>query len=702
MDDTTMTDTTDAAAEDGTLPMSEKDSAAWRGRIEAASKNRQDFLTSWQTNVSFRVQKPFSGDVVSVESQEADRLSLPEDWARTKQKTAQLMFYLPKVVAKATEPLWQEMAPVVTEALNKTMRKECQARYMIDECLADVINASGVMVSMVGVDLRYEQVDIEEKIFDPVLQQEIPTGQMIQVPRLASRRFYWKRISPALFLWPAEFTGSNWDEAPWLGREYFLTLAQAKQRFKLPADWEPKESAKPELVSDRVRNETSKQYGTSYVKVQEIWYKACEYDESVARPDALRRLTFVDSYEHPVEHEAPEWQEWVDAQEAVPEGPPGPDGNPTTPPRPEIPGHFRGIRKFPIRVETLTYVSDTSIPPSDSEAGRPQVREMIKSRSQMIRQRDHSIPLRWYDVNRVDDAVIQNFRNGVYQDFIPMNGTGDRAIGEVARANYPRENFEFTNVIGADLDRSWALSNNQLATLTDTERSATEVKQVGAAADTRLFYEKDKINNYIVGGVEVLYSLMQLFMDEPAWVTVVGQDGADVLKQATPDMFQAEYEFEFVPDSSDRVDQTTKLDKTLKAYNLLGGSPGINRQELERQVIVDLGLDPQKIIAPPPEPQPEKPNISYRFGGEDMLNPIALALLLKSEQVTPEEIKAAAMVLQDAVKQISTPQNLPGTRPPDEAAGVVPAGDPNGGPVEPPQGQIDPILKRGVTGEHLT
>src|SRR5574338_315472 len=257
---------------------------------------------------------------------------------------------------------------------------------------------------------------------------------------------------------------------------------------------------------------------------------------------------------------------------------PGPDAQGQ--PMPGRPGYYKGLRRLPIRVETLVYVSDTAVPPSDSEAARPQVRELIKSRSQMLRQRDSSIPLRWYNTNLMDPAIVEKIAQGGWQEPVPVNGPGERMIGEVARANFPRENFEFQSVIGNDLDRAWSLSNNQLATPNPGGRSATEDNVVQSAGQVRLDYEKARGNRYLIEGAEVLFSLMQKFRHGTKWVSVPGPQG-DTLQQVTPLDLQGEYLFDIVADSSDRIDTATKQANATKLYNIMANSPIVNRQALE-------------------------------------------------------------------------------------------------------------------------
>jgi len=684
------------AAPAAPAPAYTPDAKAWLTRIAAAEKYRDnEYLKRWQTNVNYRMQRPFSKDT------DEERLALPEDWARTKQKAAQLNYQLPKIVARPKGPAFQKQAPLVTADVNDVLRYECDAAFMMDECLADGINAAGVLVSMIGIDRQTEDYDLEvplPPITDPMTGAVIPNPAPPTIKRVTktiAQKFYWDRMSPADFLWPAEFRSSNWDQAPWLGNQKWMLLEQAKKTYKkLPPDFKGT-SKRPKSLAD----DTDALYDASsdYVRVTQIWYYAWLYDPDKGHPHCIRRLVFVEGHPDPVEFDETDWQEWV--PETVPQPADPTTGTAAVPGRP---GYYKGLNRLPIRVETLAYVSDHAIPPSDSEAGRPQVKEMMRSRSQMLRQRDSSIPVRWYNTNLVDEEVIQQLRQGEYQDFIPVNGSGDRMIGEVARANYPRENFEFQTVIGNDLDRSWALSNNQMSLQNSGERSAREVGVMQSAGQVRLDYEKGRVNRYLVRGAEVLFSLMQKFRAGTKYVTIPSPEG-DQQKPVTPLDLQGEFLFDFIADSSDRVDLTTQQNNSIKLYNLLAPSRTVNRAGLERTIIELHGLNPDELTQPEPPAKPEPMNISFRFSGDDMLNPMVVALLTKNgHELTAQDIKAAAMLIQDAVSQVSFrhAQPPPGApAPPAEA----PAPPPGNAPMDKLEAApaVSPIAKRGASGERL-
>jgi hypothetical protein len=593
---------------------------------------------------------------------------------------------------------------------------------MMDECLADVINAAGVMVSIIGFERHTEAVEVEMPGVPSVDAfgnlSPATASERITVQQIVAQKFTWDRVSPADFLWPAEFRSSNWDNAPWLGVQSWMTVEGAKKTFEtLPPDFEGGTEHKPRGLTDDI----DKLYvdADQYVRVTQVWYYAWLYDTDKFHPECIRRLIFVEGHDEPVAYDQTDWQEWVPEvppQPAPPPMPPGPGQPPPpmAPDQPGKPGYYKGLRRLPIRVATLTYVSDKAIPPSDTEAGRPQVRELIRSRSQMLRQRDHSVPIRWYNVNLVDDEIAEALKRGEYQDIVPVNGDGSRMIGEVARANYPRESFQFQSIIGNDLDRSWSLSNNQLGSQTDTERSATESKIVQSAGQIRLDYEKGRINRFLVEGAEVLFSLMQKFRAGTKYVRVPKLGGEDLQAVAPADLL-GEFQFDIVADSSDRVDIQTRQTNTLKLYNLLANSKSVDRSALERELIQLHGHDPTKIIRKePPEDKPEAPNISYRFSGEDMLNPLVVALMMKAGvQLTPQDIKAAAMMIQDAVGQMMTRHLQPGQ--PGAPGGAVPGGPmapgppllaappgpPAAGPPVTPPEMNEPILKRAGDGSRF-
>lgn len=641
-----------------------------------------------------RVQAPASGAASQamdlngnpIVPASGDEVTLPEDWSRTKQKTAQLMFQVPRVVAMPRNPVSEGAAPIFSAAINHTL-KEVSAAHMVDECLADVINACGICVSVVGYETSTRTVDIPQ----PNQADGSPTPPK-SMPEIVAARYTMNRLSLADFLWPAEFRVSNWDKSPWLGYKTYVPTETVKNNPK----WKEKlgdgfvggMSGAPggllhHLAEDLLPVEMREQASADYTGVTVVWYNR-KFLDPTAHPDELWTIVFVDGHDEPVEDAPTLWQKWVPA-----------DAN--------GPGRYLGITKKPIRVETLVYVSDMAVPPSDSEAGRPSVREQMRARSQMLRQRDHAIPIRWYDTNRIDEEVAEQLKNGTWQDMIPMNGPGDRAIGEVARASYPKENWEFLNISKSELDSAWSLSRNGQGQMNTGRRSAEEVKTAQGATDTRLAYEKNRIERFILGNVEVLAGLMQMFHTQTDYVLLVGQDGVQRLSEWNAAKIPGQFAFELVPDSSEHLDIDVRIARALKLYNLAANSPSIRRQAIEKELIELMGFDPAKVQMEP-TPGTDKPNWSQRLDGADLMNPIALAIMLKSSgiKLLPEEIAEAQKIILSA----STPAPTAVAAPPPPAQPgnpeMVPPTQPAGAPAQvTPPNTSEPILKRAEGGARL-
>jgi hypothetical protein len=87
--------------------------------------------------------------------------------------------------------------------------------------------------------------------------------------------------------------------------------------------------------------------------------------------------------------------------------------------------------------------------------------------------------------------------------------------------------------------------------------------------------------------------------------------------------------------------------------NFMAKSPWMDQQEFARLATSEFGYDPGRLVKPPQPPPPEKPNISFK--GEDTLNPIALALMLKQDgkPLTAQEIQQAQQLILSTAQMIA-------------------------------------------------
>jgi hypothetical protein len=636
------------------IKLSDKAFGMWKAEIRNAETRRDRYLPRWQQNV-----KAFEG---AIPGQADEAVWVNKDYPRVKGKLSQLFFRVPEVQLRARQPQFAPAAPVYGAALNQKLRS-MGVEYAIDEALTDVLCPAGLGAVVVGYEVVTESVQrpstdltgAPPEVGAALVESGLVEVEKVDVP--IHEEYYVERISPAKFLWPASFKGSDWQKAAWLGYEFEVPLEDAKRKYKLPDEFQ---GVKPKRENDLAPDagDDATPTNESMVRGWVIWYRAHLYDKSVKHPMKFRRLVIVDGHDKPVRHEDSPYQRW-DAERR----------------------RWIGMTSFPIKPITLTYVPDKAVPPSDAQLGRPQVNELIRSRTLMMAQRERSLPVRWYDTNQIDDEASELLRNAWIQSWVPLQGPGERALGEIARANFPRENFEFDNVITRDLDETWSMSPNAVGGDTVGETTAEEVQAMQRSTGIRLDYERNKVLRWFVGVAEAVGSLMQLFSDDQEFAEVVGADGAKRLQVWDRTQIQGEFAFECKPDSQLRLDAAQARQDSRNLYQFLANDPHVNRTKLLEDVLRTHNLDPATIITQPPPKGPEAPNVSYRFSGDDLnpLNPnfpIVLSILQQTGiRFDPKLIQAAhqaAQRMMAGATAMSQPYQGDGGTPPDTKHGGLP------------------------------
>jgi hypothetical protein len=347
----------------------------------------------------------------------------------------------------------------------------------------------------------------------------------------------------------------------------------------------------------------------------------------------------------------------------------------------------QGHKHFPIKVLTLTTVPDESIPPSDTKVARPIVREIQEGRTQMVKQRRRAVPMRWYNTALLDPETAEKIAAGEIQDMIPTNAPGDQAVGEIARANYPRETFEFMRVSESDLQEIWALGTSQLGIDSPGEVTATESNNIQTNSNVRLDYERAKVLRWFIECVECLGDLVQMFADDPDYIEVVGQDYQKYLQQWDKTTVAGEFVYDVKTNSQLRLDVAQERMDARNSYQLLANDPYANRVTLLEKVAEAHDLNPAEFIKEPPPRQPDPPSISFRFGGDDMNPqnpsfPIVMAVLaLGGYQIPPEAVQAAQMQAAQ-MTALGLVAGATGTETPQDTT--------HGGPAE----QVSPLSKK--------
>lgn len=655
----------------------------FKTKIEASKTFRRKLSPRWKRNIAIRLGEPgaLSGsEFYEPGSTSDERQSLVNpDWSLTKTKTANLYSQVPQVQGTHENLTYAPAVPPFMKELNyQISEKGANFGPPMEECLNDVVNASGVAGIMVGYVARTQPKQIaEEEVFQtpngPVPTKDLTPEQLTAlsdaglihlkvVQEVVDQRFYGMRISPGSLLWPKNFKGSNMDDADWRGYTGRYPWPVAKTEFKLTDEQKDKACGGAEYnQADDLRTDVSKDDDEQdYVTYDELYYWRYRFDPDELSFAAIWKIVFVHGIEESVIHEP--WK----GQQYVPET-----------------RKYIGACKPPVRFLTLTYVSDHFVPPSDTAAGRPQVVDMRRSRSQMLDNRDRSRPLNWFDVNRIGPGTQALLNKGTWQQFIPTIGDGTKAIGQVARASYPAEDNDFDRVTKSDLLEVWQIGPNQQGTASPSGTTATESSNVQANFATRIGQEKGRVATFFLGAVEVLAGWVSLYSTFSSLTDTERQqmEKAWDRKAITQDLV-----LKIRPDSQVVLDVTQQIDRKTKFLNIAGKSDVIDIAPVIMDIAELSGYDPMSLKKQPQPPPVEKPSISLRLSGkEDLVNPLVMAMLIKSGEAPTEElIKQAQTILQAAagLTPPSQPPVVPG------AEGPFAAG-PNG-PVPPPGAPLQP------------
>lgn len=631
-----------------------------RQAADICKQYRRKLVQNWTINVDYRRAKPFAsqsdGDTGDryYGSGYVGNVAVPIDWSLTKTKQASLFSQVPQV--RVSHPPDSTNAgpwlAAYERKLNDTL-VTAGIEATTDECLPDCINAAGVGIAIVSyeaitedkqvpaIDMATFPPDVAAQILESGLLPDGTKLPMETVPQVIDSRYVIQRVSPSDFLWPINFTGSNFDNAPWLGRSGRITWAEAVQKFKLPEEDRDKILGEDRTVLDSLTHDVERDKATADQRVgfDEIFYREFQYDPEAKSYSHIHHLVFLSGKEEPVIDEPWKGQRVNEQDNTV-----------------------IGAQKIPIRVLTLTYITDDTIPPSDSAIGRPMTNEINKSRTQMINQRERNIPYRWYDVNRVDPAIQQALMRGTWQHMIPVQGEGSRVIGEVAKASHPQEDFTFDSIAKNDLNEAWTIGPNQLGSGAGVE-TASEGSEIASNFQTRVGRERAKVAAFVVSIAEVLGGLLCLYEDPATF-----GEGFDP-------KFSKSLAFSILADSTVLVDANQRLQRLNQFVNMYAKSGFVALEPVLKEIAILTGLDPNVVIKAPDPAPPVEPNISVRLSGaEDIMNPLILAFLLKSGQAPPPElIEQAKQLIQQAVVPPAPLQQPPAP----ESGELLPEGAPS-------------------------
>jgi hypothetical protein len=602
--------------------------------VTTCKNYRRKLVRDWSISTDYLRGKPFASQ------SDEDRVAVNIDWSYVKMKQAALFSQVPAVrVNHPPDTTNKDVLPWLhgfEQRINDTLIS-AGIETAMDEVLPDCINAAGIGVAIVSHEALTEMIEVPAvdlaglppEVHQQVLQTGMmPDGQpvpMTTVPKVIDHRYVVSRISPADFLWPISFSGGDFDNAAWIGRSGRVTWAEAQRRWNLDEAKKNKYLGIERLPQDTISNDTEREAdigdGDELVSFDEVFYKEEKYNVTPKKFAAIHHVIFINGDEKPVVDEP--WQGQQFDEES---------------------GELIGCLRYPIRVLSLSYVTDDAIPPSDSAIARPQVNEINKSRTQMILQREHSLPVRWFDVNRVDPTIQFNLMKGTWQGMIPVQGNGDTIIGEVARSSMPQENMAFYRMAMEDLSMMWQVGQEHNGLAVETKGEADVIQ---ANAQTRIGRERAKVGKFFTSVAEILGGLICIYEDP----NTIGKGFVPAVSKTLA--------YSILADSTVLLDSNQRLKRINDFLNLYAKSGWVNLEPVLKEAATLSGLDPQMVIRPPAPKPPVEPNISLRLTGtEDMMNPLTLAMMIKAGQApSPEQIEEAKKLIELGVTP--PPQPIP-------------------------------------------
>lgn len=569
--------------------------AWWKAQAQAAKDKRQPFEDEWRQNVSRYQRKYLKADPTS------DTVIVPLDYSYVEQKKAQLFVHMPEIQLTPKKPGAEQITPLFQAVLKHELGPYgVDAEVAMRECLFDMLCPSGIGACKIGYEQLIKQVaaPVNDPMGMPVVDPMTgaPMTQMVPVP--VWERYFMERFSPIHLLIPASFVGSKYDRAPWLGRTFEMDPSSAVRAFGPIAEQAKASAPADTQESLNLReSESSKKDRTSKVVCGcEIYYYASLLDPE-AHPELVYEIVWLEGIEEPVVHRPT-------PNQVLGEN-----------------GRVVGMKGFPLHVGALRSVSDGAYPMSDCAMSRPQVDEISRGRTQMIQQRNRSLPLRWFNATALSPEQVDRIQRGDIQGLIPVDGDGSQLLGQVATAQFPRENFSFDEIGKRDIDRAWGFGDNQQGIQTESARTATETANIQANTNVRMQSDRARFLEFVVGAAEKLAALLQRYADEPDFVEVIGPDGTRTLTAWDRTKIAGEFLFAAKPDSTIRQDAAADRKEALDRYQLMANDPNVNRQELLKDLILKSNQDPAKLLTAPPPPTPDLPKVSLSFSGEDF-NPL--------------------------------------------------------------------------------
>lgn len=644
------------------LPLSEDDLKNWRSQIAKAREVRQQEARRAEANL-----KAYAPTVDTNPDDYDHHINTNRDFTLVERKKADLFYQSPEIAAKAS-PLFEgheDLLDTHVAILNEKLGLDgVNAKAMVHQVLFDVLCPWGTGFTIMGYESTTVPTPVTKPTLHPMTGQPMmgPDGKPLEEPVLhpvtqeplmapvpVHEECFWEWFSPWRMLKPADFRSSEWDKAPWLGMEVEIPIRTAKRKGWVPDDYEGAPAGK-ELHYDDGTNQS----GDNVARGVIVFYKSALYRDDIVHPQHLTYLVLMEGTDSKGELSQPAEHKDCPYQTLDPHGALTADS----------------LIGFPIHPCTLRTLTDSSIVPSDCTISRPLINELNLGREQMVSQREANLLQFYYDAGTMPADVLNKRTRGPLGGMIGLpsevfTGSGPEGpFRPFVHGAFPRENFEFNNILDNDLARTHALDSNQQGVVDQGGTTATEAQIQQSNVNARLGLERGNVLDWYVRGVTKFSTLLQRYETVQSLAKIVGQQAAESVfswYKTVPSSLA----FTAEPDSALRSDTAADRKQATDLYSFLANDPNVDRVELLKSVLRKHHLNPSKIVVQPPPKGPEPARPSFAFGGAD-LNPLAPqfaivmeVLRLSGVQISPQAVQEAQAGAQNALlaQQVQTTQD---------------------------------------------
>jgi hypothetical protein len=606
-----------------TLPFSEKDLSFWRTEIKQARQMREDVADryGWEENLKRYVPRPAKFDG----KQDSD-VNMGADFRDVERKKAALFYDRPDVSLEVPQdyqvvppgpemPKGLELSTLTAwhqELLNELLGPQhANVKPTILKAIFNCLCPSGVGPVSVGYHVTMKTVKTMAPVMDPVtgqpmmqpptLQETIgaalgmaspmpqPLMQEIEVEVPIDERWFVAEGSPKALLIPSSYRSTDFQRAPWIGKDWRKPVSQVRREYGLPKDWKASatDDAQKPYFDNQNPSVSDEDAGDPFVSGVEITYRTQIRVEDEVHPDAMRRLVLVDGHDTPLEHRDSPWQDFTETGELTPDS----------------------LRGFPERPLVLRDLSDSAWIPSDCAVTRQLTREGEKYRKQILEQRDGNKMVIAFDAGKMDPTAKDKIVNANGVIWVPLQEGAlaqgkDAIMVQVAQPSLGRESYMGMDVIDHDRAGVLGIDANQSGAQARGRKTATEQSIIQRNSEARFEQERQRVLEWYLDVVAAFDTLVLRYADERIAVKVLGETRGKLWAQFKGALAGG-YGYNLRVDSGKYLDIEADRRQMLQFYNQVRQDPFINPRLILKDLAEKFGYDPAEFIVEPQKPGKE-------------------------------------------------------------------------------------------------